>query len=392
MAGSGIQLFYLPDTGISHQQLLDTETAQKLSSDGERLSALKEETAACLQASKGADIIICNLFTLEGYFIAQHLRIPCLVASPHILTRTPPSGFQRKLAEAYPSLFEKLKSAASNQVSYAEVEHWMWRLFLSDFGQACEAVGIPSVPLAAASQETHAQLPPPTPLLYGISPTVMARQSYWPESVSLSGFWTPPAMLHLSPDSALVSLVEAASSPLVYVGFGSMERYLLDVSWEGFFQALESALESCSMEAIFQCTQDGSIAQAFAQLSVRPKRAHLWTSPTPHQWLFPRCSVILHHGGSGTVATALLAQRPQIICPVMFDQSFWAEHLSWKGLAYQCPHVRELSARQLTHAINVVLGAAVRKCVADLGAALSAEDGVKAVLSEIEKLLVMTQK
>ena len=47
-------------------------------------------------------------------------------------------------------------------------------------------------------------------------------------------------MLHLSPDSALVSLVEAASSPLVYVGFGSMERYLLDVSWEGFFQALES--------------------------------------------------------------------------------------------------------------------------------------------------------
>ena len=76
---------------------------------------------------------------------------------------------------------EILCTLSLDQVSYAEVEHWMWRLFLSDFGQACEAVGIPSVPLAAASQETHAQLPPPTPLLYGISPTVMARQSYWPE-------------------------------------------------------------------------------------------------------------------------------------------------------------------------------------------------------------------
>ena len=59
-------------------------------------------------------------------------------------------------------------------------------------------------------------------------------------SVSLSGYWIPPATLQLSPDPGLVSLVEAASFPLLYVGFGSMESYLLDVSWEGFFQVLES--------------------------------------------------------------------------------------------------------------------------------------------------------
>ena len=143
------------------------------------------------------------------------------------------------------------------------------------------------------------------------------------------------------------------------------------------------------MEAIFQCTQDGSIAKAFAQLSVKPKGVYIWTSPTPHQWLFQRCSIILHHGGSGTVAAALLAQRPQIICPVMFDQSFWAEHLSWKGLAYQCPHVGRLGARKLTHAMRVMLGADVRKYVADVGTALSKEDGVKDALSKIEKLLMM---
>ena len=49
-------------------------------------------------------------------------------------------------------------------------------------------------------------------------------------------------MLQLSPDPALVSLVEAASSPLLYVGFGSMESYLMDVRWEGFFQVLESGM------------------------------------------------------------------------------------------------------------------------------------------------------
>ena len=146
------------------------------------------------------------------------------------------------------------------------------------------------------------------------------------------------------------------------------------------------------MEAIFQCMQDGTISKVFAELSVKPQRVHIWTSPTPHQWLFHKCSIILHHGGSGTVATALMAQKPQIICPVMFDQNFWAEHLSWKGLGYHCPHVGQLSTKELTHAIKIVLGAAMRKCVADVGTAVSKEDGVKAAVSEIEKLMNQTQR
>ena len=64
---------------------------QKLASDKERLSALKQEAALCLQASQGADLIVFNLFSLEGFFIAKHLHISCIAASPHVLTR---SGFQ----------------------------------------------------------------------------------------------------------------------------------------------------------------------------------------------------------------------------------------------------------------------------------------------------------
>ena len=60
---------------------------QKLASDEERLSALKQEAALCLQASQGADLIIFNLFSLEGFFIAKHLHISCIAASPHVLTR-----------------------------------------------------------------------------------------------------------------------------------------------------------------------------------------------------------------------------------------------------------------------------------------------------------------
>lgn len=55
-------------------------------SDG-KTDLLRRETAACLQASEGASLIVFNLFTLEGYFVAQHLGVPCLAASPFIQTR-----------------------------------------------------------------------------------------------------------------------------------------------------------------------------------------------------------------------------------------------------------------------------------------------------------------
>ena len=54
-------------------------------------------------------------------------------------------------------------------------------------------------------------------------------------------------------------------------------------------------------------------AQADADL-VEYARTHVVEveGPVPHTWLFPRCSVIVHHGGAGTTATALYAGVPQV--------------------------------------------------------------------------------
>ena len=42
---------------------------------------------------------------------------------------------------------------------------------------------------------------------------------------------------------------------------------------------------------------------------------------------------MLHHGGVGTTAAALRAGIPQIMCPCIFDQFYWAERMSWLGVA-----------------------------------------------------------
>ena len=61
----------------------------------------------------------------------------------------------------------------------------------------------------------------------------------------------------------------------------------------------------------------------------------------------------------------------------MFDQMFWAEHLSREGLAYQCcSHMKQLTAGELTHALKVVHGVAMKKHIQDVGTQLSKEDGL----------------
>ena len=79
------------------------------------------------------------------------------------------------------SLF--VHACSDEVVSYSEVEHWMWRLFLDDYGEVCQSLGLSHcVPFPSAAQT----LPPPTPLLYGISPTLIPRQPYWPQRYSLA--------------------------------------------------------------------------------------------------------------------------------------------------------------------------------------------------------------
>ena len=44
----------------------------------------------------------------------------------------------------------------------------------------------------------------------------------------------------------------------------------------------------------------------------------------PHDWLFPRCKAVIHHGGAGTTAAGLFAACPTTVVPFFGDQSFWS--------------------------------------------------------------------
>jgi len=54
----------------------------------------------------------------------------------------------------------------------------------------------------------------------------------------------------------------------------------------------------------------------------------------PYAAVFPRCSLVVHHGGAGTLQDGLWAGTPQLVAPVLrwSDQPFWAAALAEKGL------------------------------------------------------------
>ena len=63
-------------------------------------------------------------------------------------------------------------------------------------------------------------------------------------SVQLCGFWTLPQSLRpVNPDPSLANLMKQLSNnPLLYIGFGSMETFMLDVNWEALLVILTSGM------------------------------------------------------------------------------------------------------------------------------------------------------
>ena len=55
--------------------------------DSVKQELLTEEVVSAITACHSADLIVFNLFTCEGYYIAQAMGVACIAVSPFIITR-----------------------------------------------------------------------------------------------------------------------------------------------------------------------------------------------------------------------------------------------------------------------------------------------------------------
>lgn len=217
--------------------------------------------------------------------------------------------------------------------------------------------------------------------LVAVSPSLFPRPSDWSPRAEVCGFLSlPDAAEPWEPEPALRAFLDGGPAP-AFLSFGSM--FNLDVDRTTKVVAmLGEAIERAGVRGVIQAPE--------AVLRAAPPRASVHhISRAPHVHLFPRCSMIVHHGGAGTTQSALIAGRPSIVVPHAADQFYWGDVLHRRGAA-----VKPLSATALT---PERLAARIREVgsrpelttqAGTIGRALSAERGPERAAELVERAML----
>mmetsp|Transcript_75398 Transcript_75398/g.233230 ORF Transcript_75398/g.233230 Transcript_75398/m.233230 type:complete len:329 (+) Transcript_75398:3-989(+) len=249
------------------------------------------------------------------------------------------------------------------------------------------------------------------PMLYGFSEEVVPRQAHWPKPTATAGhhamgYWAVPVeeerrlrasgagagSLGETEDGELEAFLAHGPAP-VYLGWGSM-TILTGLSAESMallaVQALRlagcrgiilSAHANMEESCLTSASPDDEELQAYAKANV------LWRRWLPHEWLLPRCSAAVIHGGCSTTGATLRAGLPTVITPVGFDQFYWASVVSRRGVG-ACPgELRHVSAEALAEALGDCARPEVVERAAALGRQLRSEDGVERTIRWLQAYL-----
>ncbi|UXA71327.1 glycosyltransferase [Xanthomonas prunicola] len=213
-------------------------------------------------------------------------------------------------------------------------------------------------------------------VLYGYSAHLCPRPPDWPDSAQICGFWQLPQP-QWQPPAALQAFLQAGPPPL-YIGFGSMTSS--DAAQ--LTATVKAAVRLTGQRALLASGWGGLGAGAAAAADDAERFFHL--EQAPHDWLFPRVSVAVHHGGAGTSGAALAAGIPSVVLPFGYDQPFWAYCLAQRGVAPPALARAGLQPQTLAAAIQQASTPAMRAAAHALGQRIREEDGVRNAVDQLE--------
>jgi sterol 3beta-glucosyltransferase len=332
-----------------------------LNAHAQALAGIANENAAAwmretLAVAAGCDALIsAGLAGFAGLSVAEKLGIPVIGAGMFPLTPT----------TEFPSPFLPPRKTPRwlNRFSHRLVVHMLWRAFRKATNEARGAVL--RLPPRGKPWTTH-------PMLYGISPSLLPKPADWPSNAYICGQWV--RLVHnWGPPRSLADFLAAGDAP-IYIGFGSMVGFDRNAVLNSIVAAVDGR------RALFYPGWSGT-------QGLRLPNNFYVIDDTPHDWLFPKTSLVIHHGGSGTTHSAARSGIPSIVLPFAGDQAFWAERLRILGVAPEFTSVRHISATSLARAIDDAQSTQMRSRAASLGEAMRSEDGLASAVKTIEVLL-----
>ncbi len=361
------------------QELMDSEEMRKLLGSGNFIKitahtaklaqqAALDWTAKGVEACRDVELIIAGVGGLNtGIAIAEKLGLPLLQA--FVFPFTPTQAFPAAL---FPKALSKLGGGV-NRLSHHLLRQIMWQGFRSADGMARRQVlGLP-----ATSFWGPYNAPPlrGQPVIYGFSPSVIAKPADWDEKTHVTGYWFLDPAPDWSPPPALTEFLERGAPP-VYIGFGSMGSRNPEETAALVLQAVAQSGQRAVMQTGWSGMRPDTV----------PENVLLIDS-TPHAWLFPRMTAVVHHGGAGTTAAGLRAGVPSTVIPFFGDQPFWGQRVADLGVGPKPIPRKQLTADRLAQAIQTAVSdQTMRQKAAKLGATIQTEDGIARAVAAIEEI------
>eukprot|EP01065_Artemidia_motanka_P007964 TRINITY_DN13987_c0_g1_i1.p1 TRINITY_DN13987_c0_g1~~TRINITY_DN13987_c0_g1_i1.p1 ORF type:complete len:2752 (+),score=869.57 TRINITY_DN13987_c0_g1_i1:24-8279(+) len=313
------------------------------------------------------DVIIANPPVQCHTHIAERLQVPVQVH--FTMPWSPTSVYAHPLA---------MTDALGRRESYTMVEQMMWLGLggkLNEF--RTRTLGLSKL-RAGAGWAHRLQIPH----VYCMSESLLEHPTDWGPHISMAGFWFLDTGGKGGPDE-LKQFCSAGTRSPIYIGFGSIQTPDLgDVATltRNVFEALrrlhvrdvEDGVEP--LRAIVQCCEGGFFDGIAPPPGVGVK---VWKSGVAHDWLFPLCSAVCHHGGAGTLSAGLRAGKPTVVVPFFGDQPFWGKIVAQNKLGACVPYRDALKdVRLLVDAFSCCQDRQVQNRAAEMGTKLQQEDGV----------------
>lgn len=338
--------------------LFDQNSANRTAKELARIANENAEhwLRAAVQFGKGCDaIILSGLAGFVGLSAAEYLGVKPIGTG--LFPLTPTKAF------ASPFLPPGKLPRMFNRLSHHLINNLLWRAFRKATNEARALV---------CGLRPRKSLWVGHPMLYGVSPSLLPRPDDWPSNALICGQWLLPAKQWTPPD--ILSEFLAAGEAPVYIGFGSMggfePRRTLDAIVGGL----------AGRRALFYPGWSG------VEASQLPANI-LAVGDTPHDWLLPRTSVAVHHGGSGTTHSVARAGIPSVIVPFAGDQPFWAERLDQAGIAARLSSWKAFNATSLADSIRFAERDEIRSRARAMGERMRAEDGLVTAVKAIVALV-----
>lgn len=314
----------------------------------------------CLTAMKGFDIAICHSVDIPGQEAAIRTGIPWLT-----VTYCP--GFIKSLDFApYPfpnwgRIFNGIVWKLAELRLASSIDTLFNQFIASVGGQPRSSVALDGM------YSPHLNL-------IAASPVLCPPANFSPNH-KFTGVWHLASPAY-DPPSELIAFLEAGPPPVI-ITFGSM----------GGSNGRETT--EILIEAVRKVKQRAVIQAGWGQLGTPEASSDIYcTEYVPHQWLFPKGSCVVHHGGAGTTASACRAKVPSIVVAHHADQPYWGKCLSDLGVAPRHLRRRNLTAERLAKRIQQVLATPAMTTRAQvLGEQMEMEDGLTAAVDLIGSLL-----